>query len=737
MTLHNPWITNDRVANTRNLASMAATFDKAYMPDGVVLPAGDQDRAINEYNNFKRREYHWGDDPPMREDVVRNMNIHGHSLCGGQATQNSTILNAMGLHARTVQIPGHTIYEVNYDGAWHLFDTMTTMYVFGRSSPPKVASADAIKADGTLMTNAPAEGRACPGFLLCPDSASWFANALKSWYVLGDPGSTPPTHSMNMDLRFGDTLDRTCQSWANQYPTPQTDADSIPGVDPPYHHDARNDWKDTVNFPYWEPYALTAEQYAALGIGYGYCYRRWSNGTCDLRPDFTSAGYLAAVSGTPTAISTVGTDGLMPELHAAAANTLSSIVFKITLPFEITDANISGDFLRTTGNDLTRLYFSTDAYYFYPVWDNTSLGTTHLENLNIRARVFGLFDYYIKVEVKGALGKTDAGVNNLVISTVFQHNKGAMAYLDKGVNHITVTFDNPAELAASGAAFKVTYQWKEYDGTDWTIPRSHEQYILTSPTTFTLVTAGSKVPRTESIQMQVSQPPFDPDPPARITDLVAGLPQMTSVPLTWTASGDNGTFGTATRYELRYSTAPITDDASFTAATQAANLLPPRPSGMAEAFTVSGLTGSTTYHFAIKAFDEVGNGSVLSNIVTVTTAALDTTAPEAISDLAGRAVAMGGTVELSWTAPADYGAAGAGPYTCDMYDVRYSTSPIDEGNWAACLAGDRRALARSSRAAETFIVTGLSWSHTVLLRRQGRRRVGQCLVYLEHHRVCN
>ena len=68
---------------------------------------------------------------------------------------------------------------------------------------------------------------------------------------------------------------------------------------------------------------------------------------------------------------------------------------------------------------------------------------------------------------------------------------------------------------------------------------------------------------------------------------------------------------------------------------------------MAEAFTVSGLTGSTTYHFAIKAFDEVGNGSVLSNIVTVTTAALDTTAPEAISDLAGRAVAMGGTVELS------------------------------------------------------------------------------------------
>ena len=76
-------------------------------------------------------------------------------------------------------------------------------------------------------------------------------------------------------------------------------------------------------------------------------------------------------------------------------------------------------------------------------------------------------------------------MNNLVISTIFQHNKGSMAYLDKGVNNITVTFDNPAELAASGAAFKVTYQWKEYDGTGWTIDKSHEQYVLTSPTTFT------------------------------------------------------------------------------------------------------------------------------------------------------------------------------------------------------------------------------------------------------------
>ena len=118
--------------------------------------------------------------------------------------------------------------------------------------------------------------------------------------------------------------------------------------------------------------------------------------------------------------------------------------------------------------------------------------------------------------------KNDAGVSNLVIDTTFEHNKGAMAYLDKGANNITVTFDNPAELAASGATFKVVYKWKEYDGTGWTIDKSYEHPVTASPTTFTITTGGTKVPRTESIRMELVEPPFDTDAPAGISNLVAG-----------------------------------------------------------------------------------------------------------------------------------------------------------------------------------------------------------------------
>ena len=325
--------------------------------------------------------------------------------------------------------------------------------------------------------------------------------------------------------------------------------------------------------------------------------------------------------GTPANISTLGADGLMPELHPATANTLGWIVFRIKMPFEITDANISGDFLRTTAGDVTKIYFSADGYYFNNmVWDNTAVGTTHLENLNLRSYVFGRFEYWIKVEVKGTAGKTDAGVSNLLISTIFQHNKGSMAYLDKGVNNITVTFDNPAELAASGAAFKVIYQWKEYDGTGWTIDKTHEQYIMTSPTTYSITTGGAKVPRTESIKMQLTEPPFDPIAPAAVSDLVVESTDSYAIGLTWTATGDDGLVGQASQYDVRYSTTAFPaggtqeqKEAWFAAATPADGEPAPSSSGTVEHFVVTGLQASTNYYFALKVGDKMSNWSGLSN----------------------------------------------------------------------------------------------------------------------------
>jgi subtilisin family serine protease len=85
--------------------------------------------------------------------------------------------------------------------------------------------------------------------------------------------------------------------------------------------------------------------------------------------------------------------------------------------------------------------------------------------------------------------------------------------------------------------------------------------------------------------------------------------------LAWTSSGDDGTSGQASSYDVRYSTAPITE-ATFSSALQATGApLPQRP-GMPETTVVTGLNPFTDYYFSVKVLDNAGNGSDVSNQAT-------------------------------------------------------------------------------------------------------------------------
>jgi len=107
--------------------------------------------------------------------------------------------------------------------------------------------------------------------------------------------------------------------------------------------------------------------------------------------------------------------------------------------------------------------------------------------------------------------------------------------------------------------------------------------------------------------------PPDATPPATVTNLRTSNPSLDSITLNWTAPGDDGNTGTAWKYDIRYSTSPITD-ANWNTAAQCAGEPAPKPAGSSEAFTVHGLTPNTTYYFALKTADEVPNWSGLSNV---------------------------------------------------------------------------------------------------------------------------
>ncbi len=163
--------------------------------------------------------------------------------------------------------------------------------------------------------------------------------------------------------------------------------------------------------------------------------------------------------------------------------------------------------------------------------------------------------------------------------------------------------------------------------------------------------------------------------PADITDLQLSL-LPASMELTWTSTGDDGNTGTSEGYEIKKSTTEL-NSTNWDSADPVSCSLTPQANGNQESFEITDIEVGTLYYFGIKAFDEAGNYSGISNIVSGQLTA-DDTPPSAITDLQIVAsAALNGRLRVTWTAPGDDADIG----TAASYDIRYSQSPITDANW--------------------------------------------------------
>ena len=171
---------------------------------------------------------------------------------------------------------------------------------------------------------------------------------------------------------------------------------------------------------------------------------------------------------------------------------------------------------------------------------------------------------------------------------------------------------------------------------------------------------------------------LDGTPPAAVANLVAigGLGDD-EVRLSWTAPGDDGDVGTATRYEVRYAAGGQALQAFDEGELADIGGAPPLAAGQGEQRTVSGLLPETDYAFALVSWDELDNRSDVSNIAVTATPGVP---PAAIADLR-ITEATDSSLTLTWTAPGDDGVIGA----ATAYELRHSTQPIDAGNFADAL----------------------------------------------------
>ncbi len=124
---------------------------------------------------------------------------------------------------------------------------------------------------------------------------------------------------------------------------------------------------------------------------------------------------------------------------------------------------------------------------------------------------------------------------------------------------------------------------------------------------------------------------LDTTKPAMITTLRVKSVVGNSVTLEWNATGDDGNIGTATSYDIRYSTTAIAIS-NWSTRTQAQGEPSPASPGSLQSVTITGLNPESKYFFAIRALDEAGNISDLDTTTVTATTGVDVT-PPAISNI--------------------------------------------------------------------------------------------------------
>jgi hypothetical protein len=176
-----------------------------------------------------------------------------------------------------------------------------------------------------------------------------------------------------------------------------------------------------------------------------------------------------------------------------------------------------------------------------------------------------------------------------------------------------------------------------------------------------------------------------------------------SVTLTWTTPGDDSLSGTASQFDIRYSTSPITL-ANFASATRFTTGVPaPAAPGTSQGVLVTGLASATTYYFAIKTADDASNWSGISNVASKATAvAPDVIRPAAIAvSITGQ---TDSTVTLQWAAVGDDSLTGA----ATSYDLRFSTAAITSANFATATAVTGEPTPGTPGTVQTYTVRNLS-----------------------------
>jgi hypothetical protein len=476
----NPRLRTDRSVDTRS----ARTIVRALVKPGMT----NEEEALAIFHWLRRVVYHSGPEEPMRHDFNKMINVFGYGSCYMQTHPLSHLYGQVGFPCRDCMHDGHHMIEVFYDGAWHCLDPHMTFYAYNRATPRAIASIKQLQDDPSLAMDAAKEKRTGPAFLICGDSPKWFAGKQGRW-VQHDFD----TH-VGADEEFGAIRlprgTRYVLTWkTGKFYKPH--AFSKDGKTGPYHTcGVGSDRKDTVNWPYWEPY---------VEGGHG---RHYGTGYLEYAPDLRGGGWKDGAIRVSNLVSdsTDAAPGLRPDSREMPGE----VIFRVDCPYVITAAELRLKGRLNWVNDTIAISISKEWAGRRRKWQTVarisgkdfSTNAVAVEQDLGEAVAGSMKGYWVRVVLGSKDPRTSPScITELKLRSDFQLNPYALPQLLPGKNRLYAT------AARCDGPWKFRIAWM--DGEGWKKLREYKATLRGTSDEETIEAAGPKFPRMETIEFSV------------------------------------------------------------------------------------------------------------------------------------------------------------------------------------------------------------------------------------------
>jgi hypothetical protein len=410
---------------TEDLTDLEA-WKKTYIKDGMT----DQEKAIAIWKTVIR--YRHQDTPPNEgvqsgtnvHDPMRTIHVYGYGQCCCASSNIEGLARYIGLQARGRIICNHSVPEVFYDDAWHLFDASVMDYFI--KTDGKAASVDEIRksvmdwhvanpgyrqADNKLREFAKGGNWRTKGPELLAGCKTYDDNGINGAGWHGWPSTMQeydikdkeagvyeygPTlgYELNIQLRPGEKLIR---NWSNK------------------------GWH--VNMPEGNPQVLGDMSPLKLQREFGdKSPGRIGNGTLEYTVPLAGAWKASALS-----VDNIADDKVVRLKDAAQPG---SFVIRMPSNYVYLSGTVEAKAVVANGGSITVALSDNNGLDWKEVKKITASGD---EKLDLKALVYRHYDYRLKFDIAGA----GTGLDALKITHDIQHSQAPLPLILEGDNKIS------------------------------------------------------------------------------------------------------------------------------------------------------------------------------------------------------------------------------------------------------------------------------------------------------------